>query len=288
MIKLIVPLLLLFHVSFPTHGQQPDQVLARVRYTYIHEGDTLKNGKVRQENMLLFIGRHASIFTSYDRLIHEIAEDQKALGKAIQSAGSAMPKVIQIDQSASEWLTTAKHLHFTKEQKAFAIETILGQSYLLEETLKKIPWKISKDTATFSGLLCQKAIAEFDGKNWVAWFAPSFSFPHGPWKLQGLPGLIIEAFTEDDQIRYQFAGIENAKEGDFTRTNDVRKRAGYEPGDISAIDVRVGIDVAGAYFDNRISLSNYRLVKTSPQELEKLKAAYKKDPQGFRKAQFGF
>ncbi|MEJ5995353.1 hypothetical protein WG904_13080 [Pedobacter sp. Du54] len=62
-------------------AQIPDKVLARVHYTYINKTDTFKNGKIHPQNMLLFIGKNASLYTSCDRLNHQLAVDQKIRAK---------------------------------------------------------------------------------------------------------------------------------------------------------------------------------------------------------------
>ena len=170
----------------------------------------------------------------------------------------------------------------------FTKEVIIGLSYLLEEPIPELKWKITNDTTTLSGVACKKAIVNYEGKSWIAWFAPSLTFQNGPWKLQGLPGLIIDAFDENKNVQYQFAGFEKASEGDFIRQNDTKKRPNYQAGDISSVDVIMGLDVAGAYFDNKIELPSYRTAKTTKKELDRLKKAYAKDPVGFSKAQWGF
>ena len=284
-------LITLFTVTIATTvlAQKPDPVLARVRYTYINKNDTLKTGKVRSENMLLFLGKNASLYTSYDKITHELSEDQKSVAKAMTRASSGnAPTLVKIDKSAGEWLSKTNYLSFVKEKKMFIKEEILGLGYLMEETLPELKWKITKDTATFSGIACQKAVVSYENKNWTAWFAPSLPFQAGPWKLQGLPGLIVEAFDEHKTIQFQFAGFDKANADDFVRSNDIRKKPGGESSFINAIDVSLGLDVAGAYFDNTIQLPNYQVTRTTKKDFDKLKAAYEKDPKGFRKAQFGF
>ncbi|MCY1539617.1 hypothetical protein D9M68_752120 [compost metagenome] len=98
----------------------------------------------------------------------------------------------------------------------------------------------------------------------------------------------MEAYDQDKRIHFEFAGFEMAKEGDFVRANDIRKRPGAEAGDINALDVTMGIDVSAAYFDNSIRFSTYRTSKTTRKAFENLKEAYKKDPAGFSRAQWGF
>ncbi|RYG22343.1 MAG: GLPGLI family protein [Chitinophagaceae bacterium] len=271
-------------------AQKPDKVLARVNYTYTSKTDTLKTGKARTENMILFIGKNASLYSSRNKIAYELSEDQKNLARAIarSSTGGGAPSIIQIDRSAGDWLTRTNYLFFNKEKKMMVKEEILGTSYLIEEKTPEINWKITKDTATFSGIACQKATTNYEGQNWTASFAPDLPFQAGPWKLQGLPGLIIDAFNETKIVQFQFAGFEKASDGDFVRANDIRKRPNAEPGDINTVDVNMGLDVANAYFENIIQLSTYRTARTTRQEYEKLKAAYDKDPRGFRKAQYGY
>ncbi|KQB98939.1 GLPGLI family protein [Pedobacter sp. Hv1] len=276
---LLSSLLALFATS-AVMAQKPDSLLARVRYTYVNTTDTLKSGKTRTENMLLFLGKNASLYTSYDKIRYEISQDQKYRAKMMANAGSGKPVAILIDNTNGEWLSTSSNLYFSKENKFFTKEVIALQSYLIEEPAPQINWKITKDTTSFSGLSCKKAIANFEGKNWIAWFAPSLPFQTGPWKLNSLPGLIIEAYEENKLIQFQFAGLESVKEGEHQRIDDVTKRADARPGDYNPIDQLIGRDVGTAYFENVIKLP-IGAIRADKEKFEKLRAAFLKDPAGF-------
>ena len=287
--KATLKLLILSFIAINAFAQDNDKVLARVRYTYTNNTDTLKTKKTRTENMLLFIGKNASLFTSYDKIRFELSEDQKGQARALaRTSTSSAPTILKIDKSAGDWLTKTNYILFAKEKKMIVKETILGIGYLMNDPFPELKWKITKDTLTLSGIACSKAIVNYQGKNWTAWFAPSLPFQSGPWELQGLPGLILEAYDENKSTQFQFAGFEKASEGDFKRTTDIRTRPGAHPGDINTIDVNMGLEVAGAYFENIIQLPTYQSTKTTRKEYDKLKAAYLKDPRGFSKAQFGF
>lgn len=75
------------------------------------------------------------------------------------------------------------------ERAYFGME---GRGY--EEAWEKPEWSISEETKEISGYQCLKATTKYRGREWEAWFAPEIPIPDGPWKLCGLPGLILEAY----------------------------------------------------------------------------------------------
>ena len=71
-------------------------------------------------------------------------------------------------------------------------------SYTYKEKIPQINWVLSDSTKEICGYLCHQARASFRGRNWIAWYC---DIPKnvGPWKLNGLPGLILEAKTDDNE-----------------------------------------------------------------------------------------
>jgi GLPGLI family protein len=80
-----------------------------------------------------------------------------------------------------------------------------------KEPVPKQDWQISNDTTTIAGYLCQKATCNFRGRNYTAWFTVDIPISMGPWKFNGLPGLILKVY--DDALEYNFecVGIEQRK-----------------------------------------------------------------------------
>lgn len=64
-------------------------------------------------------------------------------------------------------------------------------------------WTICPEIDTIDGYRCNKARAEYGGRTWIAWYAPEIPVNAGPWKLCGLPGLILRA--TDDTESYVFS-----------------------------------------------------------------------------------
>ena len=64
------------------------------------------------------------------------------------------------------------------------------------EPTPDIAWTLTDDTLTVSGYLCQQATATFRGVEWRVWYTEEIPSSAGPWRLRGLPGLIVRAESE--------------------------------------------------------------------------------------------
>ncbi|WP_066222888.1 GLPGLI family protein [Formosa haliotis] len=79
----------------------------------------------------------------------------------------------------------------------------LGFSYVKEDT-PIINWDINDKTKLIGDFECQMATCSFRGRTYTAWFTMQVPLPYGPWKLQGLPGLILEAYDTNKEIFWYF------------------------------------------------------------------------------------
>lgn len=70
-----------------------------------------------------------------------------------------------------------------------------------------IKWEIRPDLKRIANMPVQKAIAEFGGRKWTAWFNPEIPIPEGPYKFNGLPGLVVEVSDADENYRYSLKEI---------------------------------------------------------------------------------
>lgn len=73
--------------------------------------------------------------------------------------------------------------------------------FILAEEKPKLVWEITKESKKILGYTTYKATAKFRGRDYIAWFTPDLSYNYGPWKLNGLPGLILK--VENDMFSYE-------------------------------------------------------------------------------------
>ncbi len=97
-----------------------------------------------------------------------------------------------------------------KTQLTFCGE-VVKIPYTYSEPLPDFGWEIQDGDTIVCGYNCQKATATFRGVTWTAWFSIDLPYSDGPWKLCGLPGLILRAY--DSKCNYFFTAVE-VKKGD--------------------------------------------------------------------------
>ncbi len=91
-----------------------------------------------------------------------------------------------------------------------------GMDRIIKDSIPKINWTITRDKRKVLGFDVRKATAKINKEEFTAWFATSLSFPSGPDKYMGLPGLILELErkTNDDAdmvITYNATSVKEAK-----------------------------------------------------------------------------
>lgn len=96
--------------------------------------------------------------------------------------------------------------------KMTSLETLPPYRYLTEETMPKAKWTLYNEHDTICGHPCQKATGKYGGRAWTVWFAVNLPTRFGPWRLNGLPGLVVRAVSEDGIHSFECRKVEKVKE----------------------------------------------------------------------------
>ena len=115
------------------------------------------------------------------------------------------------------------------------------------EPLAEMDWTIIEDsTANVLGYECMMAESDYHGRRWKAWFTPEIPMPFGPWKLHGLPGLILKA-DADGGFAFVATGLERT---------DREITPMYMQNDYSKVDRKKALENAEYYVNNAESIMN--------------------------------
>src|SRR6478752_2651453 len=86
--KTFLTTFLMLATTVAASAQNPDKALARVRYSFSHIQDTTQKDKPYTENMLLVIGKNASVFTSYDKINRNLQMEKQIQEQIKNQAGT--------------------------------------------------------------------------------------------------------------------------------------------------------------------------------------------------------
>ena len=87
------------------------------------------------------------------------------------------------------------------KNQMFNKQDIANKYFTIKDSLKIFNWEIKEDTKEILGYKCQLAIMTFRDRNYSAWFSPDLPIG-GPWKYDGLPGMILEIKSNDPFIEF--------------------------------------------------------------------------------------
>lgn len=238
-------------------AQKPDTAQILVHYKFSHVRDTNNRAHPYTENMVLFAGKAASSYKSYDtQLQNELY--RKQLQEQVSAGGNS-----RLDHNITG--SGTEYYQFINNKKLVRKE-LLVNPYIINEVLPAITWHISSDKANFGELHCQKATCHLKGRDYVAWFCPDLPVHVGPWKLNGLPGVIVEAYDIRREVTFKFDGVEKAVLG--TR-KPIKDRHGR---------VLIPLDDDADETDPIIIRVPVNGIKITMKEFEKLSNAMRKDP----------
>jgi GLPGLI family protein len=218
---------------------QADSTVATVRYSFTHVSDTTQPENPLTMRMVLYIGRVASRYT-YDRTpapgpvsagniiasTTDIAASSissvnvTSSGIAITSGGVTSQLAVNKDMAYNNSYfkdITAGRLYF------LTLPSITGKMFGVEEPLPAIDWTITADTKEIGGMNCQKATGRFKGRDYEAWFTSQLPYSNGPWKLGGLPGLIVEAYDAKKEVVFKMTAFESGGQTTVAMPTDIVK-----------------------------------------------------------------
>jgi GLPGLI family protein len=116
--------------------------------------------------------------------------------KQLKSAEGSLDIIIETDT----FLRVIKNS--SRNEILFGTTSMNGKEIFFRDSLFPMIWTLENESKKIDSLECFKATTIFKGRNYVAWYCPKIPVPDGPWKLGGLPGLIIEAYDENKDLYF--------------------------------------------------------------------------------------
>jgi GLPGLI family protein len=94
------------------------------------------------------------------------------------------------------------------EKKVLLYDRNYGAKKIIIDSTNLITWKINDNTLNVLGYNCQEAIGSFRGRNYKAYFLKDIPYQNGPFKFDGLPGLILKIVSTDGCVNIEAYELE--------------------------------------------------------------------------------
>jgi GLPGLI family protein len=202
--KLLLYIVILPYLYIGNASGQVDTSYLKVSYNVIHLLDTTNHKAILNYPAILFIGQKSSFFESENKLYNDsidvLIKEKMAGGNGSVLFSAIPPRRISSFESATIYKGFSKKEILEKVNIAFS-------SYIIEDTIKRINWNIIDSFANINGYKCQIASTIYKGRKWFAWFCKDIPVSNGPWKLGGLPGLIIQAYDAKNEVKFVFNSL---------------------------------------------------------------------------------
>jgi GLPGLI family protein len=195
-----------FSQLFPVYPEKEiGQAEIIIEYLQTYQIDSL-NSRTRKDHMILLIGSNTSWFYS---------EAYYSFNKT----ANRFSTIAELEAFTNNPVTRPRSTDFRyeifknyPEGKITTTDHIPSDRYLYTEDLPLFEWEITDDTASISGYKVQRATTHFGGREWIAWFAPDIPYNDGPYKFNGLPGLILKIHDTRNHYAFEVVSIDAPKE----------------------------------------------------------------------------
>lgn len=146
---------------------------------------------------------NASLFITKDKTLYVTKID------SLENGGKTITKTYKDKSGKIKGIrdfSTKKGIYniLDRESDTLYSNARFNYNFIYKEKRPKINWKIHSTEKLIENIKVRKATATFRGRNYIAWFAYEIPVSLGPWKLNGLPGLIIEAYDDKNEVQFLF------------------------------------------------------------------------------------
>lgn len=162
---------------------------------------------------------YSSIFRNIEEQVEPGIETRKLV---ISSEKSSFVKVLDSKED-KYWGNLTYSVLKKKTTNQLVYKYYIGTDpFYYEEPMPVFNWDFLEGDTLICDYSCQKAKTEYRGRTWIVWYTLELPYSDGPWKLCGLPGLILKA--EDSKKDFSFVAFKIGK-GNFDEK--ISKTSGF-------------------------------------------------------------
>lgn len=234
--------------------QAIDTCVLRVYYKFNYYLDTLKKNKYF-ERQALDIGTEISHYYSLSA-----EEMDSTMWRARMIKTKKLDVGVDISKNLASWENPQYEDLFINMPGQNTLThriRLINTDYQYIEPYMPMIWKIEDEFMQIEGFSCQKATTIFGKRQWTAWFTMEIPQSMGPYKFNGLPGLILSIKDSDNLFNYEFMGVEQPTKRPVYAYFPVKQIVKTTRKEMYKLLTMRWQDAAGLFYFHGVSLGGY-------------------------------
>lgn len=172
-----------------------DEFNYKAVYELTYQPDSTDASSVTSEEMWLYLGNDFSKFSSRGHALKDSLDHNKKITGVGMTDFKARAELTKTE------FDYAIYKDIPEDRISYTLQ-ILRDKLRYEEDKNVFDWEILPETKAIQGYEAQKAKTVFRGREFIAWFTTEIPISDGPYKFNGLPGLILQ--LGDSKSHYVF------------------------------------------------------------------------------------
>lgn len=201
--------------------------------------DSIHVYQIKYEKSITLTGSSRPFKSDYE-YTKFIELDKSIFNKATKTSDTIQSQMSEDDDAIFFYTPSGKNTNIVfkdyNDNSFFSKHQLTNRYFLVKENLDVFNWEITETTKEILGYSCQLATMEYRGRLFNAWFTLDLPVG-GPYKYDGLPGMILEIESTDGFIKFEAFGIKNTKvaKGEKVLENPFKIKEAYSWDDFSAL-----------------------------------------------------
>ena len=228
------------------------QLEAKIEVSYTEYQPNMRTGEkngTSHQYILLASGDDSKFFSPRTEYLDSLNSTPEGKAKYQEMARSAYlgGKIEDIPRADGSYYVVKS----ATDNKLYYYDKVGTERFCYEEDTPQLNWVVGDSTKTILGYECFFASVDYHGRKWIAWFTPEIPVAAGPWKLQGVPGLILEATTVDGLYSFIADGIQQTEKiitpiyliNEYEKTDRIKllkAKRGFMDNPVGAINAQFG------------------------------------------------
>lgn len=214
----------LFLITIKLYSQNKDFL---VEYNYHFANDSLNKSNKKSENMILRIHNNGYVFLPKNEYYNDtIKGSMNDLSTVMVDGKVDIKKVLD---KIGNTTNNIRIFYEINQNKYFNQTNVALTKIDYEESIIPINWVLINEEKLINGYNSKKATAKIYGRIWEAWYTEEIPISYGPYKFNGLPGLIVEIKDSENYFHFELLS--------FNRTNlHIPNKLDYQRNKMSKIE----------------------------------------------------